>query len=165
MKTLVIHPKDNTTDFLSQSYFESDITLVTDVNTSKSKLKDLIKSHDKIIMMGHGTKDGLISNKRHIIDSSYVYLLRDKICICIWCNAFDFFSKYKLKGYATGMIISEIDEAVTYGVNCSPIEIRVSNDLFAKSLKVSLQSEDVRTTLLESYVGDSDVMFFNKGNI
>lgn len=165
MKTLVIHPKDSSTHFLTQSYLGQDFTVVTDVNVSKSRLKELIKTHDKIIMMGHGTKDGLIGTKRFIIDSTYVYLLKDKVCICVWCHADEFFHKYKLKGYATGMVVSEIDEGYYYGVNCTYKEVSESNELFAKSLKVALQSEDVRDALLESYQGDTDVIFFNKGNL
>ena len=165
MKTLVIHPKDSSTHFLTESYLGQDFTVITDVNVGKSKLKQLIKSHDKIIMMGHGTKEGLLATKRFVIDSTYVYLLKDKVCICIWCNADDFFNKYKLKGYATGMIISEIDEGYYHGVNCTSKEISESNQLFAKSIKLAIQSEDLKTTLLESYQGDSDVIFFNKGNI
>ena len=166
MKTLVIHPKDDSTFFLTQSYLNLEATVVTDVYVGKSKLKELIKTHDKIIMMGHGTKDGLISTpKRFVIDSSFVYLLRDKICICVWCNANEFFNKYKLKGYATGMVVSELDESYYYGVNCTLKEIDDSNQLFGESLKLALQSEDVRTKLLESYQGDTHVIFFNQGNL
>lgn len=63
------------------------------------------------------------------------------------------------------MVVSEIDEGYYYGVNCTYKEVSESNELFANSLKVALQSEDVRTTLLESYQGDTDVIFFNKGNL
>lgn len=165
MKTLVIHPKDDTTFFLTQSYLGTDCTVLTDPNVSKSRLKELIKSHDKIVMMGHGTNQGLIGSKRFIIDSTYVYLLKDKVCVCVWCHADEFFNKYKLKGYATGMVVSELDEGYYYGVNCTYKEINESNDLFAKSLKLALQSSDVRGTLLEYYQGDTDVVFFNKGNL
>lgn len=165
MKTLVIHPQDTTTSFLSQSYLDMGHTVVTDPKVSKSKLKELIKSHDKIIMMGHGTPDGLIGPNRFIIDSTYVYLLKDKLCVCVWCHADEFFFKYKLKGYATGMVVSEIDESYYYGVNCTFSELTESNDLFAKSLKTALYTEDVRKSLLELYDGDSDVIFFNKGNL
>ena len=90
MQTLVIHPKDETTDFLSVIYADKDWTVVN-TRPSKSKLKELIKSHDRIIMLGHGTKDGLIImegayNYHFLIDSSLVYLLREKDCVCIWCN-------------------------------------------------------------------------------
>ena len=137
MKTLVIHPQDTTTSFLSQSYLDMSHTVVTDPKVSKSKLKELIKSHDKIIMMGHGTPDGLIATDRFIIDSKYIYLLKDKICVCVWCHADEFFHKYKLKGYATGMVVSEVDEAQDYGVPCTYEDIFESNHLLAKSLKTA----------------------------
>ena len=56
-------------------------------NTSKSFLKQQIILHDRIIMLGHGTEEGLIGFNRFFINSSLVYLLREKICVCIWCNA------------------------------------------------------------------------------
>ena len=38
--------------------------------------------------MGHGCDRGLFnSNFDVVIDSNLVYLLRDKDCIAIWCNA------------------------------------------------------------------------------
>ena len=43
----------------------------------------------------------------------------------------DFFKKYKIKGFATGMFISELDEAYTNGVNCTQEDIIESNELFA----------------------------------
>ena len=65
MKTLVIHPKDRTTEVLSKIYenHKEDWTIVTDYNISESKLKKLIKKHDRIIMLGHGTPMGLLNPK------------------------------------------------------------------------------------------------------
>lgn len=53
----------------------------------KKSLKDNIKSHDRIVMLGHGTESGLLGHGRYIIDPTMVYLLREKICVSIWCNA------------------------------------------------------------------------------
>jgi len=111
MKTLVIHPKDSTTDFLKVIYSEKDWTIIDDNNISTSKLKENIKSHDRIIMLGHGSDKGLFGQNRLIINSNLVYLLKDKNCVCIWCNADEFVKKYKLNGFYTGMIISDYDEA------------------------------------------------------
>ena len=61
MKTLVIHPKDSTTDFLSDIYIDKEWTLITK-NVSKKILKESIKEHDRIIMLGHGTEKGLIGS-------------------------------------------------------------------------------------------------------
>ena len=169
MKTLIIHPADSSTDFLKESYSGKDYTVVTDCNISKKLLKDLIKSHDKIVMMGHGTALGLIagvgSKSKYLIDSNWVYLLKDKECICIWCYAYDFFSKYKLKGYATGMIISELDEGYHFGIYCGSSEINHSNSLFAKSLGGALDSSCVGSYLKESYCGVSELINFNVGNL
>lgn len=59
MKTLVIHPKDITTDFLSDIYSDKDWTVIN-INVSKSFLKKQIKEHDRIVMLGHGTGEGLV---------------------------------------------------------------------------------------------------------
>ncbi len=75
MKTLVIHPKDSTTDFLSEIYSDKNWTVVN-TNVSKKFLKEQIKSHDRIVMLGHGTESGLIGFDKFIIDSTWVYLLR-----------------------------------------------------------------------------------------
>ena len=135
MKTLLIHPKDTTTDFLCKSY-NDDFTLIR-TNISKSLLLKLIRSHDLIIMMGHGTDRGLIGFDRYIIDSSLVDELRKKICICIWCYASDFVKKYNLKTpFSTGMFISEIDEVYLEGLNKEGdyIELQMSNYYFPRFL-------------------------------
>lgn len=142
MKTLVIHPKDITTDFLSDIYSDKDWTVIN-INVSKSFLKKQIKEHDRIVMLGHGTGEGLIGFKRLIIDSNYVYLLRDKITVCIWCNADNFVKKYNLKGFYTGMIISEMDEANCYSLyETSQANITASNILFATAIKNAIDSDD-----------------------
>ena len=78
------------------------------INVSKKVLKEQIKSHDRIVILGHGTEKGLLGFNRYIIDSTWIYLLREKNCVCIWCNANVFVKKYNLKGFYTGMIISEV---------------------------------------------------------
>ena len=111
MKTLVIHPEDYTTRFLTVIHEGHDDWTVITHDVSHKVLKEQIKKHDRIIMLGHGTGWGLLGHGRFVIDSSLVYLLREKDCVCIWCNANDFVEQYGLKGFYTGMIISEMDEA------------------------------------------------------
>jgi hypothetical protein len=142
MKTLVIHPKDATTDFLKPIYDGKDFTVLSDVERlSKSKLKKLISEHDRIVMLGHGTGYGLLnpSNMTPIIDSNLVYLLREKDCVCIWCNANEFVEKYGITGFYTGMIISDYMEANMYSVNATYQEIEKSNELFAESIKLAIE--------------------------
>ena len=164
MKTLVIHPKDSTTDFLSHIYIVKEWTLITK-NVSKKILKDSIKEHDRIIMLGHGTEKGLIGFDHFIIDSSYVYLLKDKVCICIWCNADKFVEKYKLKGFYTGMIISEYDEACLYSIPASYELLEESNKSFASSIKIAIDSGSILKVALENYDGNLPLIKFNKNNL
>lgn len=164
MKTLVIHPKDNTTDFLTEIYSDKNWTVIN-ANTSKKILKEQIKTHDRIVMLGHGTQFGLIGYNKLVIDSSWVYLLRDKECVCIWCNADLFVAKYGLKGFYTGMIISEYEEALDYAIQTNTDEILQSNFLFAEAVKKSVDTENIITNVKEIYKGDNAVIMFNKENL
>ena len=176
MKTLVIHPKDDSTDFLSVIYAEKGWTIITDPTTSKKIIKEQIKAHDRIIMLGHGTELGLVAITkrennwdyayRFIIDSALVYLLREKDCVCIWCNADQFVEKYKIKGFYSGMIISEVDEAYLYGIRPSDKDLTQSNTLFAESIKLSIESENILSEIKAAYDSTTNpVILFNKQNI
>ena len=61
MKTLIIHPKDSTTDFLSEIYSHKDWTVIN-TNTSKKVLKEQIKTHGHPI----NTPDFLIKSDLYI---------------------------------------------------------------------------------------------------
>jgi len=52
MKTLVIHPFDVTTGFLSVIYEGKKDWTVIDTNVSSKFLKEQIKNHNRIIMLG-----------------------------------------------------------------------------------------------------------------
>lgn len=164
MKTLVIHPKDSTTDFLSDIYLGKNWTVIT-TNISNGLLKRLIKTHDRIVMLGHGTEKGLIGFNRFIIDSKLVYLLRDKFCICIWCNADVFVKKYGIKGFYTGMIISEYEEAIMYCVKTDSISINESNNRFAYAIKSSIDDKNMLVKAKSIYDFNSSVVEFNRNNL
>jgi len=175
MKTLVIHPKDNSTDFLSAIYEGMDCDIISEC-VSKRALKETIKNHDRIIMLGHGTQYGLIGYRNPqtrlfrspylIIDSNFVYLLREKECVCIWCNADIFVEKYNLKGFYTGMIISEVEEALDYCVTATKEEIEFSNKLLAESVKKAINSHFIVGIIKESYKSDTNqVIHFNQENL
>lgn len=165
MKTLVIHPDDETTAFLSAVYADKDWTIITSNGTPKGFLKEQIKAHDRIVMMGHGTELGLLGYMRYIIDSQWVYLLRTKVCVCIWCNANVFVERYGLNGFYTGMIISELREAVDYSVEANEDEILQSNLLFTDCVKNSIDSENMLAGMVANYTGETNVILFNKNNL
>jgi hypothetical protein len=61
MNKLVIHPSDKTTDFLKPIYHgRSDTTVITG-GCEKEEVYDAIDKHDHIIMLGHGTPQGLLA--------------------------------------------------------------------------------------------------------
>lgn len=167
MKTLVIHPSDKTTDFLTESYIEKDYT-VLNTNYSNSGFRVLINNHDRIVMMGHGHKYGMLGHSKLMVNSQHVYLLRNKPeSIYVWCNADQFVRKYAMKGFATGMIISEWEEANLYCIQATDKEIRESNQLFATALKESimLPPQEMRKRMLEIYQLDNPIVYFNRQNL
>lgn len=170
IKTLVIHPQDSSTQFLDKIYKNEDWTVVTDLNISKSNLRSLIQEHDRIICLGHGTGEGLMDlsgrNCRLIIDSTLVYLLREKDLVLIWCNADEFGRKYGLNGFITGMIISEVEEAIMFCIPATAKEIEESNMLFTESIAKTIHGTPkmIMEGGLEIYKGDSAVIAFNRDN-
>ena len=171
IKTLVIHPTDITTHFLDAVYKNEDWTVITDPKTSNSNIRGAIHDHDRIICMGHGTPQGLISttshyNYRYMVGSGMVDLLREKDLVLIWCNADQFGRKYGLTGFITGMIISEEIEANMYNVNTVDGDIDESNRLFTDAITKTIKGtpEMIKEGGLEIYKGDSDVIAFNREN-
>ena len=118
MKTLVIHPEDPTTEFLTRIYTNLEDTTVIQGGISKSEVHGLIESHERIIMLGHGAPFGLMNPRRFpgagffIIDDLTVSSLKNKSsCIYIWCHADQFVTRNGLYGFCSGMFISEMGEA------------------------------------------------------
>ena len=123
MKTLIIHPEDYSTSFLDIVYNPIPNKTVITNGVTKDEIKDLIESHDRVMMMGHGSPSGLFSvgkfkgTNGFIIDQTIVpYLEKKDNSVFIWCNADRFVEKYKLKGFYSGMFISEVGEAYYCGL-------------------------------------------------
>lgn len=139
MKTLIIHPDDRSTDFLRPIYSGIKGATVLTKNVSKYRLEKEIKSHDQILMLGHGSPYGLlnysgIGDGLYAVGEKQVPLLRNKRCIFIWCNADAFVKRYRLKGLYTGMFISEVKEAEFCNVPVDQDTIDTSNSRFANIL-------------------------------
>lgn len=130
MKTLIIHPSDPSTSFLDIVYKDvPNQTLVTG-GISKREVAELIKEHDRVMMMGHGSPGGLFAVGQftdestkygryasYVIDHTMVPLLEEKEhSVFIWCNADQFVRNYDLKGFFSGMFISEVGEATYCGL-------------------------------------------------
>jgi hypothetical protein len=130
MKTLIIHPEDKTTSFLDIVYRPIENKTVITGGVTKSELNKLIEEHDRVMMMGHGSPWGLFSIGKFrntggfVIDQTTVPLLEEKDnSVFIWCNADQFVQKYNLKGFYSGMFISEVGEANYCGLPGTPQEV------------------------------------------
>lgn len=165
IRTLVIHPRDSTTNDFTEVYNNIENCKVIRRNISTKNIKKAIKSHDRVIIIGHGTSLGLIGYNRYILDSNYVELLREnnKEVLYIWCDANIFVNTHHLIGFNTGMFISELDEAIKYDINHTIEDIIKSNILFSNSINMALLNGDtILNTLKELYIGDNNIISYNR---
>lgn len=141
MKTLVIHAQDSTTAFLYGVYKDlPDKTVITG-GITKPELRKEILRHDRTILCGHGSTQGLLSvgqfpsSGLYIIDDTMVSSLRNKInSLYIWCNADVFVRRQGLTGFYTAMFLSQMSECLYFGVVCSEADIIQSNQTFAETV-------------------------------
>ena len=144
----VIHATDPTTQVLSLLYQQQEDMrmLITERNTS-SDVQRALRADDVIMMLGHGNEYGLFSKpekngdyRRFLIADRHVQFLRDKTCIGIWCYANKFAEKYKLHGLFSGIIISELQEAIDLGVAATKEEIDKEMEKFTIRLKDCIET-------------------------
>ena len=172
----VIHANDPTTKVLSQLYEQrKDITAhITEMSTNGT-VQRAIRTDDVIMMLGHGNEYGLFSKpekngdyKRFLITDKHVQFLRKKTCIGIWCYANKFAEKYKLHGLFSGMIISELQEAIDMGVPATRDEIDREMEKFTIRLKDCMDTyglEQIPLRMKESDDVQSALTKFNYGNL
>lgn len=172
MRTLFIHPDDPSTAFCSiiyQDYLQwDDVTLINGNHIPRNILRDAIRSHDRIVFLGHGTELGLLDIRydwRYVITSSDLQFFRDKECICFWCNANIFAEKYDLNAFATGMFVSELKEARQYNLPEDQSLIDNSNTLMCNILSRCIFDpiEQIRDTVYRGYVSTNNpIINFNR---
>ena len=144
MKTLIIHPEDSSTTFLDIVYESIPNKTVITGGVSKAQVQQLIREHDRVMMMGHGSPGGLFVVGKftncgaYIIDQQMVPLLKEKTDnVFIWCNADKFVDVFKLKGFYSGMFISEVGEAYY----CSK-DFPINSDEYIKLRTVTQEEVD-----------------------
>ena len=144
MKTLVIHPLDESTTFLSVIYKGmKDTTVLTGDGLTQKDLLSIIPHYDRVMIMGHGSPYGLLTaggfqgRNGHIIDESFVKVLKNNPNnVYIWCNADVFVNRFKLEGFYSGMFISEVGEANYFGFyDVTQEEVDESNYGFCELVK------------------------------
>lgn len=163
-QTLIIHPPDPTTDFLKRIY-EGKPARAEEAD--EGRVRSRVAESDQVVCLGHGFTYGLFdSGRRVVIDDSFACALRDKPRnIYIWCFAKEYVERNQLKGFATGMFISESPEAGYFNVEATERQIEYSNELFAQIIRASLHlpPEKVRENVMDRYVDEGNaVVAFNR---
>ena len=174
-KVLVIHPEDSSTDMLQAVYFDKGYDVIRDPSISNEELVEQIRSHDKIIMLGHGTPDGLLAfdrknyGIRYLINDSHAELLRSKETYSMWCYSDMYFRRNGMKGFHSGMIISERAEACAYGIrNYTDKDVAMTLMPLMFAMHDTLEMEDLdqmQRMILERYNADDPITAFNRNNI
>ena len=161
MKTLIVHPLDYSTDFLSPIYRGIADKKVLRGGYKKITVRKMLDNYERVLMMGHGTPNGLMSVGRfgktwgYIIDETFINGLNGKSeSFFIWCNADKFVRKHKLKGFFSGMFISEVREAEYCGLpDARQEEVDESNEVFAKIVGESINKpiKEMYNDVISSY--------------
>ena len=122
MKNFIVHPADVSTNFLAPIYQNIQNPTLTTGGWNMEQIKAGINEHDRTLMMGHGCPNGLFSINQfktglYAIGSWCVDALKQKNeNVYIWCNADKFVDVFGLKGFYSGMFISEVGEAYYCGL-------------------------------------------------
>lgn len=150
---LVIHPADRTTSGLFALYQGENVTVVDQRASNKEVARSLrlCPKHERIMLLGHGSENGLFSREddtvpefdRIIVGHPHAYHLRKHGCnlIGIWCHADKFALKEGLHGLFSGMIISDIEEAESYGIPTLQQQIEAWNESMFTRLRQLLDEE------------------------
>lgn len=147
---LVIHPKDKTTAMLSALYDGLGAQIVADCCSTKEMehLLHHVSHQERIILLGHGSEKGLYFRAddskdefdKIIVGHSHAYHLRKHVgnIVAVWCNADQFARAEGLHGLFTGMIVSEISEALLYQIETTQEELDRENVKLSMRLRILL---------------------------
>lgn len=164
---LVIHPKDKTTNMLSALYEGVEHTHI-DQSFSRREICHILNhtpSRERILLLGHGSERGLFSREddscalfdRLVISHQHAYYLRKhgSNIVAVWCKANEFAEAETLHGLFSGMIITEMSEALQYGIKTSQKELDEENVKLARRLR-SLLDADITLYDLPSRIQELD---------
>ena len=147
---LVIHPKDKTTAMLSALYDGLEAQVITDCRSTKEmgRLLHHVSTQERIMLLGHGSDKGLFFREddsknefdKIIVGHSHRYHLHNhgSNIVAVWCNADQFARAEGLHGLFTGMIVSELNEALLYQVETTQEELDRENVKLARKLRALL---------------------------
>ena len=168
---LIVHMTDPSTEFLCPIYQNIRSKTVLREPVAVHEMNALIKRHERVIMLGHGSPAGLFSmdfgNDYIISDENAEALAGKNNSLFVWCHANDFVSTHGLGGVTSGMFISEVEEGLMCGIPeryCTEEAIDHSNNFFARLVgeTMHLPQEEMLNHVLEEYQSDCPIIRFNR---
>lgn len=168
-KTLVIHPKDPRTFFMSSIYLNKpNYDVFNDVTYSREKIIELLSNYKRIILLGAGDFKGMYDGTRecYLIDADLYPYLKDKEVISIWNYSDQFMRKGWIKGFHTGVLIYELEDEKGLlqikDYDQATLYSNISNLCNLISECIDLDPKEIKKYLLKHYVGDDEITQFNR---
>ena len=167
---IVVHPKDPSTKMLSLIYEGMDGVTFFDSWKQREEILKTISAAPKdepILLLGHGSPGGLLDMRYGtIIGNRDAEVLKDRPnLVGIWCYASSYAYVHGLKGFFSGMFISEEPEAWMNGVEAEAEEIDEKAwdfaGRFGDMLREGRPLVEIATELMAPHHRDSDLTRFN----
>ena len=167
---IVVHPKDPSTRFLHLIYEDIEGVLFFDSINQREKILEAIKAAPReefILLLGHGSPQGLLGG---FIGDGDAGLRQDRPnLVGIWCYASTFAERHHLKGFFSGMFISELYEADANDVTAAPDEIADVcwnfSGMFGDLLRAGYPLETIAADLMSRSNNDSELAYFNHSRL
>lgn len=167
---IVVHPYDPSTRMLGEIYKGIEGVTLFDSWKQREKILKAIAAAPKeepILLLGHGCPSGLL-DMRHgiVIGNADAELLKDRPnLVGIWCYASSYAYTHGLKGFFSGMFISELPEAIINGVEASAEEIDENawdfSIRFGRLLRGGSTLEEAARVLMDPCYIESELTEYN----
>lgn len=173
MKTLVVHPYDESTLELEKVYAGKPVDVLHREDLSRRDVETALFTghYDRVILLGHGTEYGLYNMRtgKYVFDIGTFrnnVMPRKMEVVAVWCHANIFFIDADNLGnvFYTGMFVSEPKEAVQYGLNATEKEIAAQFRKFSRILNTAafMPMDEIRPYVEKKYTGKDEVTRFNR---
>ena len=168
---IVVHPTDPSTEVLARLYDGIEgVTLFNSWEQRKEILNAIAAApwEEPILLLGHGCPWGLydLQNGVVIIGNKDAELLKDRPnLVGIWCYASSYAYNHGLKGFFSGMFISEPEEALMNEVDASErlIDEKTCDfaERFGKMLRGGKPLAEIAAELMDPCHRDCELTRFN----
>ena len=167
---IVVHPNDPSTRMLCATYEGIEGVTLFDSWEQRGEILKAIAAAPKdepILLLGHGCPSGLLDMRVGLVlNNMDAELLKDRPnLVGIWCYASDYAHEHGLKGFFSGMFISEEPEAWANGVDAGEVEINDRawdfSERFGDMLRAGRPLAEIAAELMDPRHRDSALTEFN----